>query len=113
MTSDIVGDIELPRLVWADSVVGTVGKSAASATGLPAGIPVVAGTIDAWTEAISVDSHNPGDLMLMYGTTMFLVNTVEDRVTIPGLWGTVGAFAGTTQRGRWHGDLGRDHRLAP
>jgi xylulokinase len=91
----IAPQIELPTLVWADDVVGTVSAEAAAATGLPDGIPVVAGTIDAWTEAVSVDAQNPGDLMLMYGTTMFLVNTIHERITVPTLWGTVGAFEGT------------------
>ena len=91
----IVGEIELPRLVWADTVVGAVTAGAAAETGLPVGIPVVSGTIDAWTEAVSVGAQTPGDLMLMYGTTMFLVNTIADRITIPELWGTVGAFEGT------------------
>jgi xylulokinase len=91
----IAPQIELPALVWADDVVGTVSAEAAAATGLPDGIPVVAGTIDAWTEAVSVDAQNPGDLMLMYGTTMFLVNTIHERITVPTLWGTVGAFEGT------------------
>jgi xylulokinase len=91
----IVGDIELPALVWADAVVGAVTSDAAEATGLPAGTPVVSGTIDAWTEAVSVGAQEPGDLMLMYGTTMFLVNTIAERITIPELWGTVGAFEGT------------------
>ncbi len=33
--------------------------------------------------------------MLMYGTTLFLVNTVDAKVTSPSLWGTVGALPGT------------------
>ena len=91
----IVGAIDLPRLVWADTVVGEVTPAASAVTGLPAGVPVVSGTIDAWTEAVSVGAQNPGDLMLMYGTTMFLVNTIAERISIPELWGTVGAFEGT------------------
>ncbi len=86
---------ELPTLVWPGDVVGTVTDTASADTGLPAGVPVIAGTIDAWAEAVSVGAQNPGDLMLMYGTTMFLVNTISDRVTVSGLWGTVGAFPGT------------------
>jgi xylulokinase len=31
----------------------------------------------------------------MYGTTLFLVNTVRDKVTSPSLWGTTGALPGT------------------
>ncbi|MHB1172229.1 MAG: FGGY-family carbohydrate kinase [Lacisediminihabitans sp.] len=91
----IAPELELPSLVWADEVVGSVTAEAAAATGLRQGIPVIAGTIDAWTEAVSVGAQNPGDLMLMYGTTMFLINTIEERITVPTLWGTVGAFEGT------------------
>ena len=87
--------LELPPLTWPGSVVGEVTGGAAAATGLPAGAPVIAGTIDAWSEAVSVGAQQPGDLMLMYGSTMFLINTVTDLVTWPTLWSTVGAFEGT------------------
>lgn len=87
--------LELPPLVWSGEVVGSVTDAAAAETGLPAGVPVIAGTIDAWSEALSVGAQNDGDLMLMYGTTMFLVNTVPSPVTSPTLWGTVGALPGT------------------
>jgi xylulokinase len=92
---DIVGDIELPPLQWAGDAAGTVSAEAAAATGLPAGIPVITGTIDAWSEALSVGAQGVGDLMLMYGTTMFLVHTVPEPLTSPALWGTVGALPGT------------------
>ncbi len=91
----LAGNIELPELVWSDEVVGTVGTGASLATGLPEGTPVVAGTIDAWAEAISVGAHTPGTLMIMYGTTMFFVNTTEDRLIVDSLWSTVGAFSGS------------------
>ncbi len=92
---DIAPHIGRPRLCWSDEVAGTVTASAAAMTDLPEGIPVLAGTIDAWAEAISVDAHRPGDLMLMYGTTMFLINTVREPLSAPPLWATVGAFRGT------------------
>ncbi|WP_104191728.1 FGGY-family carbohydrate kinase [Cryobacterium sp. Y82] len=91
----IIGPIELPALCWPGDVAGQVTAAAAAETGLPAGIPVIAGTIDAWSEAVSVGAQRAGDLMLMYGTTMFLVNTVPEPITAVGLWGTVGAFPGT------------------
>ncbi|MGO2660254.1 FGGY-family carbohydrate kinase [Mycetocola reblochoni] len=93
--AQIAEGIELPRLGWAGDTAGTVTAEAAAATGLPEGVPVTIGTIDAWSEALSVDAHNPGDLMLMYGTTMFFVNTVETPVRSPSLWGTAGALPGT------------------
>jgi xylulokinase len=92
---DICPGLDLPELRWPGEVAGTVHAEAAAATGLPVGTPVVTGTIDAWAEALSVDAHNVGDLMLMYGTTLFLVNTVRDKVTHPALWGTTGALPGT------------------
>jgi xylulokinase len=87
--------IELPELLWPSDVAGRVTAAAAVESGLPEGIPVIAGTIDAWTEAVSVGAQGVGDLMLMYGTTMFLINTVATAVTSENLWGTVGAFKGT------------------
>jgi xylulokinase len=92
---DICPDLEMPPLRWSNEVAGVVHTEAAVLTGLPAGIPVITGTIDAWAEAVSVGAHGVGDLMLMYGTTMFLVNTVAQTVTSPSLWGTVGALPGT------------------
>lgn len=68
---------------------------AAAQTGLPPGIPVITGTIDAWTEAVSVGAHGDGDLMLMYGTTMFLVVTGTDTLRTPSMWTTAGAFPGS------------------
>lgn len=87
--------IELPPLRWEGEAAGTVSAEAAVTTGLPVGIPVVTGTIDAWAEAVSVGAHGVGDLMLMYGPTLFLVHTVPHRLTSPARWGTVGALPGT------------------
>jgi xylulokinase len=87
--------IEPPRLRWAGEVAGTVTDAAAETTGIPRGTPVITGTIDAWSEAVSVGAHEPGDLMLMYGTTMFLIATGEQTLRTPSMWTTVGAYPGT------------------
>lgn len=87
--------IEQPTLAWAGDLAGHVTADAASVTGIPVGTPVITGTIDAWTEAVSVGAHEVGDLMLMYGTTMFLVATGEETLRTPSMWTTAGAFAGT------------------
>ncbi|MEW2384013.1 FGGY-family carbohydrate kinase [Micromonospora sp. NPDC047707] len=92
---EIVGDLVLPPLQWPGDIAGAVTPEAAAVTGLDAGTPVITGTIDAWAEAISAGAHGMGDLMLMYGTTMFLVHTAPYRLTSPSLWGTVGALPGT------------------
>ncbi|MEV6107048.1 FGGY-family carbohydrate kinase [Streptomyces sp. NPDC051940] len=92
---EIAPGLEWPDLLWPADIAGHVTPQAAAATGLPAGIPVVAGTIDAWAESTAVGATAPHDLMLMYGTTMFLVNVVEEPVGSPNLWGTAGVFPGT------------------
>lgn len=87
--------IRLPRLLWPTEVAGAVSAAAAAETGLPQGLPVTAGTVDAWAEAASVGVADPGDTMVMYGTTMFLVQVLADPRPDPGLWTTRGAFPGT------------------
>lgn len=92
--------IEPPPLAWASDVAGRVSPESAAATGLAEGTPVIVGTIDAWSEAVSVGAYRPGDLMLMYGTTMFMISTdtvggVGRALRTPSMWTTAGAFAGT------------------
>ena len=94
--AEIAPGLPLPRLVWPAEVVGRVTPAASQVTGLPAGIPVVAGSIDAWLEALSVDVREPGDVMLMYGTTLMVVEVVERLQPYAGLWGTTGLFPGTS-----------------
>lgn len=87
--------LALPRLAWPGEVVGTVSATATAATGLPRDLPVVAGTVDAWAESVSVGVRVPGETMVMYGTTMFLVNVAADPRPHRGLWTTSGAMPGT------------------
>jgi xylulokinase len=93
--SEIAPGVALPRLVWPADQVGTVTAAAAAATGLPQGTPVVAGTIDAWAEGFSVGARHPGDVMLMYGSTIFLTQEVEAAARPdPLLWTTQGVQRG-------------------
>lgn len=104
----------LPRLLWSDEIAGEVTREAAELTGLNAGTPVTAGTIDAAAEAVSVGVVNPGDLMIMYGTTMFFIQ-VTDRPTpdsrmwccgfcFPGQYGIEGGMSTTGALTRWFRD---------
>jgi xylulokinase len=92
---DVAPGLELPRLAWPGEVVGTVTAEAAEATGLPADTPVAAGTVDAWAEAFSAGVRAPGDLMLMYGSTMFFVQVLDQPAVHPGLWTTAGVERGS------------------
>ena len=93
-SADIVGSLEMPRLVWPHEVVGHVTAAAASMTGVPEGTPVSSGTVDAWAEAFSAGVRHPGDLMLMYGSTMFFVQVLESYRSHPLLWTTAGVEPG-------------------
>jgi len=84
----IVEPEKLPRLLWSSEIAGQVSAAAAAETGLAAGTPVTAGTIDAAAEAISVGVARPGDMMVMYGTTMFFIHVTDHPVPDPRLWAT-------------------------
>lgn len=92
--AEIAPGLPLPHLRWPSEIAGYITDTAAQVTGLPVGIPVATGTIDAWAEALSVDVRSSGDLMLMYGTTMMLVEVVEDLRPYAGVWSTAGLFPG-------------------
>lgn len=93
--AEIAPGLELPRLAWAGEIVGTLRQKVADDLGLTSGIPVLAGTIDAWAEAESVGVRTPGDTIVMYGTTMFFVRAVESLCPSSALWGTVGVRPGS------------------
>lgn len=90
--------LPLPRLAWPTEVVGEVRPEAARETGLAPGTPVVAGTIDAWAEAASVGVRGPGELMVMYGSTMFFVLGATTPAAEPSVWTTAGLDPGTLTR---------------
>lgn len=92
---EIAPGLRLPRLLWPGEIAGVVSDSAAQTTGLSPGTPVAAGTIDTWAEAASVGVREPGDMMLMYGTTMFLVEVLSEARPDPRLWSTVSLRPGT------------------
>jgi len=84
----------LPRLMWSTEVAGHVTAQAAAETGLVEGTPVTAGTIDAAAEALSVGVRDVGDMMVMYGSTIFIIALTQSRVRDPRLWYAPWLFAG-------------------
>lgn len=86
LADDIVPLEKLPRLAWTSEIAGGVTAQAAAETGLAAGTPVTIGTIDAGAEAFSVGVSTPGDMLLMYGSTIFIVQVTDRRVGDPRLW---------------------------
>ncbi len=84
----------LPRLMWSTEIAGHVTPEAAAETGLAPGTPVTCGTIDAGAEAVSVGTKAVGDMMLMYGSTIFIIELTDRRLTDPRLWHAPWLFPG-------------------
>ena len=94
--ADIAPGLEPPELHWSNEIAGRVTEDAARITGLEPGTPVAVGTLDAFGESLSIDVCQPGDVMLMYGSTM-VVNSVSDApMTEASLWSCSGMLAGTS-----------------
>ncbi len=77
----------LPRLMWSIDVAGEVTPTAAKQTGLLAGTPVIAGTADAASEALSAGLSHAGDLMVMYGSSIFFIQKTDKLVATEDMWG--------------------------
>jgi xylulokinase len=86
LSAGIIEPERLPRLLWTTDIAGQVTLKAARATGLAAGTPVIAGTIDAASEALSVGVIRAGDMMIMYGSTIFTIMLSKARIEDPRLW---------------------------
>ncbi|MBM9433599.1 FGGY-family carbohydrate kinase [Flaviflexus equikiangi] len=93
---DICGDLPMPRLMWSNEVAGYITDNAARITGLRPGTPVSVGSIDAFVEALSVGVSQPGQVMLMYGSTMVAVQISDKALVAPSLWSNAGLLKGTS-----------------
>ena len=113
--ADLVAPIEwMPRPTWTSEVAGLVSEEAAHLTGLHAGMPVITGTADAAAEAVGAGLSNPGDMMIMYGSSTFFILKTSQLASSTHFWtspflepGTFSVAGGTTTAGsltRWFRD---------
>ena len=93
LTQDTTELDRLPEIAWTTEVAGAVTRQAAEETGLALGTPVIVGTIDAAAEAISVGVLDAGEMMLMYGSTIFAIRVGDERIRDPRLWHAPWLFA--------------------
>jgi xylulokinase len=94
LADDIVPLGKLPRLMWSNEIAGHITPKAAEQTGLGPGTPVTVGTIDAAAEAFSVGVDQPGDMMMMYGSTIFIILRAQSQVSDPRIWYAPWLFEG-------------------
>ncbi len=95
LAPDILPLSKLPRLMWSTQIAGHVTPWAAEQTGLAIGTPVTCGTIDAAAEAVSVGVAQPGQMMMMYGSTIFIIQVVDRPIRDARLWYAPWLFAGS------------------
>ena len=94
LTSNIIEIERLPKLMWTTEIAGYVSKVAANETGLAPGTPVTVGTIDAAAEAVSVGVCGAGDMMMMYGSTIFMIQVTNKKIIDERLWYAPWLFKG-------------------
>lgn len=85
----------LPRPTWTSEVAGEVSAAAAAETGLAAGTPVIAGTADAASEAVSAGVLHAGQTMVMYGSSVFIIRVFDKRPAGGVFWPAPFLFPGT------------------
>ncbi len=87
--------LALPELKYSNEIAGYITAQGAALTGLPEGIPVGVGTTDAFSEALSVGVKDPGDVMLMYGSTIVANLVASQFMAHPNLWAITGLYRNT------------------
>jgi xylulokinase len=94
--ADYIMEMEkLPELLWSSQIAGELTRKAAEMTGLPAGLPVVTGTIDAASEAIGAGVEKTGDMMMMYGSSNFFILKTESLWPVRSFWASNFLESGT------------------
>jgi xylulokinase len=96
LNDGVVERERLPELAWSHELAGGVTEWAAKETGLNVGTPVSVGTIDAGAESFSVGVTEPGEMMMMYGSTIFMIQVTDnDQARDERLWVAPYLFPGT------------------
>lgn len=102
---------QLAEVLNTVEVAGGVTKQAAAETGLAEGTPVIVGTDDSGAEAISTGVLTPGDMMLQFGSSIYMILCADRLVNDDRIWreefiipNTFDVSAGTNTAGtltRW------------
>lgn len=106
---------QLPEILWSNELAGTVTEKASTQTGLAVGTPVSVGTIDAGAEALSVSVTKPGEMMMMYGSTIFMIQVTDNNQArekrlwagpylFPNTWCLLAGMATSGSLTRWFKD---------
>lgn len=104
---------QLPAIMPAGSLIGTLSNQASRATGLPQGIPVYNGAHDQYCASIGAGAIHAGDMLLSAGTTWVLMGITEKpmytesyivpgRHPVAGLYGAIASLVGSGASMQWY-----------
>lgn len=77
---------QLARCMWTEEIAGGVTREAAEQTGLAEGTPVIVGTADAAADAVGAGVFHPGDVLLMFGSSLYMIHVVPNLTTDARYW---------------------------
>ena len=102
--SDFVSRLVTQEIGQLGAVAGHLTKEAAAWTGLPAGIPVSVGNVDAHVTSASAQAMENGQMVAIMGTSTCHVMNHDKLVSVPGICGVVN---GGIAPGRWGYEAGQ------
>ena len=77
---------QLAKCAWTDEIAGGVTPKAAEETGLAPGTPVTVGTADAPADAVGIGVVDPGDMLLMFGSSVYIIHVVPKLTVDSRFW---------------------------
>ena len=93
--NEVAPGLEMPELRWPTQIAGEMIQEIAEAMGLPAGISVAVGTTDSFADSLSIGVKGPGDVMIIYGSTMSIIAVLSEALPASNLWSNAHLFKGT------------------
>lgn len=77
---------QLARCLWTNEIAGGITERAAYETGLAEGTQVTAGTADAAADAVGVGAFHSGDMLTMFGSSLYMIHVVDQLTTDKRYW---------------------------
>ena len=77
---------QMAKCMWTNEIAGGVSETAARETGLAVGTPVIVGTADAAADATGVGVFHPGNMLVMFGSSLYMIHVVPRLTTDRRYW---------------------------
>lgn len=115
----LAADLQWPAIGWSTDIAGQLHSQAADATGLAAGTPVIVGSADAMTEAVSAAAVQTGQVFVMYASSIFFIATLQSARRsrtfwlspglLPGTWALAGGMSTAGSLLKWFSQITHHH----